>query len=176
MDRLTNLSHVAFNSLNSFSRHSPLFQPTIELSPCQYHTSHLRKSTTHKKSKPSQDSCFTSEKSTMSSQLQMVPLSKLRYQRLRHEKGWDDERERRSRSWFRFRRVPIRRRFRLKIPSLRRLWRKRARLVSSMRISYAKVMKRFKEGQVHFGDLFAGNYLFMHVNPTSLKCLERDLY
>ncbi|KAG4938445.1 hypothetical protein AAZX31_16G063700 [Glycine max] len=120
-------------------------------------------------------SCFTSEKSTMSSQLQMVPLSKLRYQRLRHEKGWDDERERRSRSWFRFRRVPIRRRFRLKIPSLRRLWRKRARLVSSMRISYAKVMKRFKEGQVHFGDLFAGNYLFMHVNPTSLKCLERDL-
>ncbi|RDX90784.1 hypothetical protein CR513_27317, partial [Mucuna pruriens] len=106
------------------------------------------------------------------SSLQMVSLSKPRYQRLRHENGSDDERGRvsqRPRSWFRFRRVPIRRRFRLKIPSLRRLWRKRARVVSAMRISYAKVMKRFKDGQVHFGDLFAGNYLFMHVNPTSLN-------
>ncbi|TKY63175.1 hypothetical protein E2542_SST13043 [Spatholobus suberectus] len=117
------------------------------------------------------------------SALQMVPLSKLRYQKLRHENGSDDERDRvsqRPRSWFRFRfrfrfrRVPIRRRFRLKIPSLRRLWRKRARLVSAMRIPYAKVLKRFKEGQVHFGDLFAGNYLFMQVNPSSLKCLEKD--
>ncbi|ESW12907.1 hypothetical protein PHAVU_008G151600 [Phaseolus vulgaris] len=93
------------------------------------------------------------------------------------KKGWDDERDRVSekrRSRFRFKRVPIRRRFRLKISSLRKLWRKRARLVSSVRISYAKVMKRFKDGQVHFGELFAGNYLFMHVNPTSLKCLQRD--
>nr|KYP71583.1 hypothetical protein KK1_010848 [Cajanus cajan] len=108
----------------------------------------------------------------------MVPLGKLRYQKLRHENVSVEERDKvsqiRPKSWFRFRRVPIRRRFRLKIPSLRRLWRKRARLVSSMRISYAKVVKRFKEGQVHFGDLFAGNYLFMHVNPTSLKCIQRD--
>ncbi|KAL2320189.1 hypothetical protein Fmac_029158 [Flemingia macrophylla] len=112
--------------------------------------------------------CFNSEKAT----LQMVPLRKLRYQKLRHENGSDEER--RPKSWFRFRRVPIRRRFRLKIPNLRRLWSKRARLVSSMRISYAKVVKRFKEDHVHFGDLFAGNYLFMHVNPTSLKCLQKD--
>ncbi|KAK7395824.1 hypothetical protein VNO78_16395 [Psophocarpus tetragonolobus] len=120
-------------------------------------------------------SCFNLEKSTIS----MVPLGKGRYQKLRHEKGCDYERERervsqRGRSWFRFKRVPIRRKFRLKISSLRRLWRKRARVVSSMRVSYAKVVKRFKDGQVHFGDLFAGNYLFMHVNPTSLKCLQRD--
>ncbi|KAK7338629.1 hypothetical protein VNO77_19250 [Canavalia gladiata] len=121
--------------------------------------------------------CLNSEKSTMST-LQMVSLSKLRYQRLKHENGSDEERDRvstqRPRSWFRFRKVPIRRRFRLKIPSLRRLWRKKARLVSTMRVSYAKVMKRFKDGQVHFGDLFAGNYLFLQVNPSSLKCLEKD--
>ncbi|XP_027347806.1 uncharacterized protein LOC113859190 [Abrus precatorius] len=119
--------------------------------------------------------CFNSEKPTMST-LQMVPLSKLRYQKLRHEFGSDEERDRVSkpRSWLRFRRFHIRRRFKLKIPSLRRLWRKRARLVSSMRISCAKVMKRFKDGQVHFGDLFAGNYLFLQVNPASLKSLQKD--
>ncbi|KAK7293507.1 hypothetical protein RJT34_16374 [Clitoria ternatea] len=121
---------------------------------------------------------FDCEKSTMPT-LQMASHNKLRYQRLRHGNGSGDERDRvnqRPKSWFRFRfrRVPIRRRFRLKIPSLRRLWRKRARLVSYMRNSCGKVMKRFKDGQVHFGDLFAGNYLFMQVNPASLKCLERD--
>ncbi|BAT85057.1 hypothetical protein VIGAN_04255000 [Vigna angularis var. angularis] len=120
--------------------------------------------------------CFSPKKPTMSS-LQMVPLSKLRYQKLRHEKGSDDERDRVSeKPRFRFKRVPIRRRFRLKISSFRKLWRKRGRLVSSVRVSYAKVLKRFKDGQVHFGDLFAGNYLFMHVNPTSLKSLQRDLH
>jgi hypothetical protein len=33
-----------------------------------------------------------------------------------------------------------------------------------------------KEGQAHFGDLFAGNYLFMQVNPTPLKYFERSYY
>ncbi|KAJ1422391.1 hypothetical protein SESBI_13015 [Sesbania bispinosa] len=110
------------------------------------------------------------------SAIQLASVCKFRYQRLRHEGVSDEERDRviqRPRYWFRFRRIPIRRRFRLKIPSLRRLWRKKARLVSSMRISYAKVMKRFKDGKVHFGDLFAGNYLFMQVNPASLKHLEK---
>ncbi|KAK7373281.1 hypothetical protein VNO80_06681 [Phaseolus coccineus] len=120
--------------------------------------------------------CFSPKKSTMSF-LQMISLTKLGYEKLRHEKEWDDERDRVSekrRSRFRFKRVPIRRRFRLKISSLRKLWRKSGRLVSSVRVSYAKVMKRFKDGEVHFGELFAGNYLFMHVNPTSLKSLQRD--
>lgn len=114
----------------------------------------------------------------------MASLSKFRYQRLRNEVGFDDERyrviQRPTRRWFRFRfrfrRIPIRKKLRLKIPILRRLWRKKARLVSSMRITCAKVMKRFKDGQVHFGDLFAGNYMFMQVNPTSLKYLvEKEI-
>jgi hypothetical protein len=44
-----------------------------------------------------------------------------------------------------------------------------------MRISCAKVVKRFKDGQVHFGDLFAGNYLFMQVNPSSLNYLGKEI-
>ncbi|KAI9177230.1 hypothetical protein LWI28_012635 [Acer negundo] len=102
--------------------------------------------------------------------------SKFGYQRLRHEGGGcgsdDDGGDQRvvmkSRNWFRFRRVHIRRRFRLKLPNLR----KKVRLVSAVRLSCAKVMKRLKESQVHFGDLFAGNYLFLQVNPTSFKCIE----
>lgn len=93
---------------------------------------------------------------------------------------YDEERERvilqrSSKNWFRLRRIPMRRRFRLKISSLRRLWRKKARLVSSMKISCAKVMKRFKDGHVHFGDLFAGNYLFMQVSPASLNSIAKDI-
>ncbi|CAJ1786650.1 unnamed protein product [Sphenostylis stenocarpa] len=107
-------------------------------------------------------SCFNPEKPTIS----MLPPTTLGYQKLRHDE---------ARSRFRFKRVPLRRRLRLKVPSLRKLWRKRRRLVSSMRVSYAKVLKRFRDGQVHFGELFAGNYLFMHVNPTSLNSLQRDL-
>ncbi|KHN00033.1 hypothetical protein glysoja_039263 [Glycine soja] len=34
------------------------------------------------------------------SALRMVPLSKLLFQRLRHEERWDDERKRMQRNWF----------------------------------------------------------------------------
>lgn len=110
----------------------------------------------------------------------MMSVNKLGYQKLRHEVGSDDERERsttiqRPRNFIRFRKIPMRKRFKVKIPSLRRLWRKKAKVVSSMRISCAKVMKRFKDGHVHFGDLFAGNYLFMQVNPSSLNYLGKEL-
>ncbi|CAK8541233.1 unnamed protein product [Lathyrus sativus] len=113
------------------------------------------------------------------SSIQMMSVNKLGYQKLRHEVESDDERERttiqRPRNFIRFRKVPMRRRFKLKIPSLRRLWRKKVKVVSSMRISCAKVMKRFKDGHVHFGDLFAGNYLFMQVNPSSLNYLGKEV-
>ncbi|XP_008230494.1 PREDICTED: uncharacterized protein LOC103329767 [Prunus mume] len=85
----------------------------------------------------------------------------------------------RSTSWckFRFRKVHIRRRrsFKLKVPSLKRLLflRRKIRLISALRASCAKVLQRFKEGQGHFGDLFAGNYLFLQVNPSSLKSLHK---
>nr|AFK38106.1 unknown [Medicago truncatula] len=110
------------------------------------------------------------------SSIQMVSSNKFGYQKLSHEVVLDDERViQRPKNFFRFRRIPMRRRFRLKIPSLRRLWRKKTKVVSSMRVSCAKVVKRFKDGQVHFGDLFAGNYLFMQVNPSSLNYLGKDI-
>ncbi|KAL4653285.1 hypothetical protein ACB092_01G292000 [Castanea dentata] len=110
---------------------------------------------------------------------EMTSLTKfLPYQRLGHDDGFDDEEigERyvgKSRSWFRSKRVPIRRRFKLKVPSLRRFLRRKVRVLSSVRLSFAKVLKRFKESQAHFGDIFAGNYLFVQINPTSLKCRKK---
>lgn len=109
---------------------------------------------------------------------------KVPYQRLRQESGYnlDDIDEcqlreyyektlARSRTWYRFRKVPIRRRFKLKIPSIRRLLRRKTKLVSSIRVSFASVVKRLKESQSHLGELFAGNYLFLQVNPsTPFKC------
>ena len=112
------------------------------------------------------------------------------YQRLRNEGGdhnlddYDNFYERdnniyqikalgRPKSWYRFRRVPIKRRFKLKIPGLRRLLRRKAKLVSSVRVSLSSIVKRLKESQSHLGDLFAGNYLFLQISPTSLKCLNK---
>ncbi|KAF5457308.1 hypothetical protein F2P56_021420 [Juglans regia] len=112
---------------------------------------------------------------------EMASVFKFPYQRLGNEGGFEDyeERERvvlRSRAWCRFKRVSIRRRFKLKVPNLRKFLRRKARLLSAFRVScsWAKVLKRLKESQAHFGDIFAGNYLFIQVNPTSLTCLKRD--
>ncbi|TKY46486.1 hypothetical protein E2542_SST28527 [Spatholobus suberectus] len=109
------------------------------------------------------------------SSIEMVSASaiKLPYQILRHEAVSDDERERvilRPKKWCRLRGVPLRRRFRLKVPSWRRVW-----MVKKVMLICAKVKRRFKEGQGHFGDLFAGNYVFTQINPTSLKYLEKKL-
>ncbi|KAL2528953.1 uncharacterized protein Fot_21619 [Forsythia ovata] len=98
------------------------------------------------------------------------------YQRLRSELWFDEDGDyhdiafrekviRRLRS-SRFRKVHIRRKLRIKIPSLKRFLRSKARLV---RIAWAKVSNRLRESQSHFGDLFAGNYLFVQVTPTPLK-------
>lgn len=112
----------------------------------------------------------------------MAKCPKFPYQKLKHE-GFCDEYEERqrfnivkSRRWYGFGRVHIRKRFRLKVPSLRRFLRRRVKLVSAVRLSCAKVLKRLKEGQAHFGDFFAGNYLIMQVNPTPLKYFERSYY
>lgn len=117
--------------------------------------------------------------------MEMVSAGKFRYQKLGAETGFDDGdirrerpvimRQRNSNKWYRFRRIHIRRRFKVKVPGLRKLWRKKAKMVSAMKRSCAKVMKRLKEGQDHFGDLFAGNYLFMQINPTSFAYIEREL-
>lgn len=59
----------------------------------------------------------------------------------------------------------------MKIPGLRRFMKRKARVVVT---SWSKIVKRLKESQSHFGDLFAGNYLFMQVTPASLKCFEKS--
>ncbi|KAK9716189.1 hypothetical protein RND81_06G216900 [Saponaria officinalis] len=55
-------------------------------------------------------------------------------------------------------------RLRKNIRGFRKLF--KIRRVKVVRVSWAKIMKRLKESRSHFGDLFAGNYLFMQVNPA----------
>ncbi|KAI6700768.1 hypothetical protein NL676_015092 [Syzygium grande] len=114
----------------------------------------------------------------------MASAATFRYQRLKTEGPGDDgdvalERHRaiaRSKPWYaRLKRVAVKKRFGLRVPGLRRLLRRRARLVRAVRVSCAKVVRRLRESQSHFGDLFAGNYLFLQVNPTPVKKhLERS--
>ncbi|KAE8717125.1 Pentatricopeptide repeat superfamily protein [Hibiscus syriacus] len=99
------------------------------------------------------------------------------YQRLKHEEGAHDEHEAdwfpgRSRPWPRLRSVSVKiKRFRVKVPSLRRYLRRKLRVA---RVSFGKLVKRLKESQAHFGDLFAGNYMFIQVNPSTMKgCLGK---
>lgn len=101
----------------------------------------------------------------------MGSISRFSYQRLKEEGCFDDDFDDqigrlRLSSTFRLRRVHVRRRLKVKIPSLRRFLRRKARLVKR---AWTKVVKRLKESQSHFGDLFAGNYLFLQVTPTPLK-------
>ncbi|CAA7404844.1 unnamed protein product [Spirodela intermedia] len=74
---------------------------------------------------------------------------------------------RRSGGWLRLgwrrRRKGSRRWRRLRIL---RLLRRKAGLV---RASLRRVVRRFKEGSSQFGDLFAGNYLFVQVTPAPLR-------
>lgn len=122
--------------------------------------------------------------------LETAPGGKFRYRRLRYSEefeeafgksrsGGDDQQRKirrlggRSRRWFRIRRASIGRKLKkLKIPNLRKLLRRKSKLVTAMRGSISKVLKRFKDGEAYLGDLFAGNYLFIQVNPTSMKCLK----
>ncbi|KAL8193543.1 hypothetical protein R6Q57_026678 [Mikania cordata] len=93
----------------------------------------------------------------------------LSYQRLRNEVDDEIERQLKARisRWpSRLKKFHIKKRLKMKIPSLRKFMRRKARVVMA---SMAKVFKRLKESQSHFGDLFAGNYLFLQVTPTPLK-------
>ncbi|KAA8548165.1 hypothetical protein F0562_004574 [Nyssa sinensis] len=108
----------------------------------------------------------------------MASTARFSYQRLIHEGGFDDDddiRERiigSARNWSRVRKVHIRKRLKVRIPSFRKFLRRKARQLMA---SWAKVLKRLKDSQCHFGDLFAGNYLFMQVTPTPLKCVAKGL-
>ncbi|XP_050221408.1 uncharacterized protein LOC126671666 [Mercurialis annua] len=95
--------------------------------------------------------------------------AKFSYQRLNNEEFYEAQAVRTSRK--KCRKVHSRKRFRLKVPSLmRRFLRKKINIFYGF---YAKVLRRLKESEAHFGDLFAGNYLFLQVNPTSFKSLEK---
>ncbi|KAL3516193.1 hypothetical protein ACH5RR_023095 [Cinchona calisaya] len=101
----------------------------------------------------------------------MGSTSRYSYQKLKEERWFDEDLDDqigklRLSSTFRLRRVHIKRRLKVKIPSLRKFLRRKARLV---KVAWTKVVKRLKESQSHFGDLFAGNYLFLQVTPTPLK-------
>ncbi|XAR58235.1 hypothetical protein NMG60_11026650 [Bertholletia excelsa] len=102
--------------------------------------------------------------------------AKFAYRRLSHDGDSDDgdggaRLFRRARTWSRLRRARLGRRPKIRIPSLRRFLRRKARVVWA---SWARVAKRLKESQAHFGDLFAGNYLFVQVAPTPLKCPNKN--
>lgn len=107
----------------------------------------------------------------------MAYLMKLPYQRLSRESSLDFENEKDQKIWLksrscwygRFRKVPIRRRLKLKIPRLRR----KIKWVSTVRYSVGNIVNRLRESQSHLGDLFAGNYLFLQVNPSSVKGLKK---
>lgn len=108
----------------------------------------------------------------------MASINKLSYQRLIRNEGYEyddyeeEEFERQTekkRSWFKFKRLGSKKITKLKIPGLRRFLRRKSRFFSSVRVSWCKVMRRLKESKSHMGDLFAGNYLLMQVNPTSFK-------
>ncbi|KAK8928774.1 hypothetical protein KSP39_PZI017303 [Platanthera zijinensis] len=83
------------------------------------------------------------------------------------------------RLWWRRRRYWNWRRPKLRVAGLlrRALRGKVAGIRSAVRASAGKVMKRLKEGRPYVGDLFAGNYLFMQVNPSvGAAYLDRSLF
>ncbi|KAK2663609.1 hypothetical protein Ddye_002183 [Dipteronia dyeriana] len=106
----------------------------------------------------------------------MVSLSKFSYHRLKYEGGFDEEVEERAfrniMKWSSLRNFTFRKRAKLRIPVLRRFWKKRSRFFSRVKVSWRKALKRLKNGQAHMNDLFGGNYLFMQANPT-LRCGQR---
>ncbi|XP_021765495.1 uncharacterized protein LOC110730023 [Chenopodium quinoa] len=63
------------------------------------------------------------------------------------------------------------RKLKFKFSGFRRFFKVKSRIkVARFRLSWVnKVLKRLKESQSHFGDLFAGNYLVMQVTPTDFN-------
>lgn len=105
--------------------------------------------------------------------------SKNSYQRLHNEEWYEDlddtgiePKKLQKSTWSKnYRKIHIRRKLKIKIPSLKKmLKRKKDELVA---VSWSKFIKRLKDVQSNFGDIFGGNYLFMQVPPPSLKYLDK---
>lgn len=106
----------------------------------------------------------------------MGPVTKFPYQRLKHERGFDEDPEeekafKRMRNWSKIRNLTAKKkRPKIKIAGLNRFFRRRKdKLFSAIRITWNRALKRFRESQVHMNGLFAGNYLFKQVSPSSIK-------
>ncbi|CAK7336573.1 unnamed protein product [Dovyalis caffra] len=102
----------------------------------------------------------------------MSPVRKHSYCRLRNEGWFDEDAEeeralRRIRNFSRLKKFTIRKRSKIRIPGLRRFLRKKARLLSRVKVSWLKAWNRLKNGQAHMNDLFGGNFLVMQVRGTS---------
>ncbi|KAK1270306.1 hypothetical protein QJS04_geneDACA004257 [Acorus gramineus] len=106
---------------------------------------------------------------------------KLSYQRLKKQPSYIEEDKvlqgegeldalvRRYKRWLRLRWAAPRRP-RVRVPSLAKALRRKARAACSrLRLSFGRVVKRLRESRSHMGELFAGNYLFMQVNPSSFN-------
>ncbi|GAA0153906.1 hypothetical protein Leryth_013316 [Lithospermum erythrorhizon] len=109
------------------------------------------------------------------------PNRKLSYQKLKSEASFDESDDelynlrekvigKVGRGSSRFRRFHIRKKLKIKIPCFKRLFSRKVKMVT---FAWRKVLKRLKESQSHFGDLFAGNYLFTQVIPTPLKAFSQ---
>lgn len=111
---------------------------------------------------------------------ELVSLWKFHYQRLKNEEGNNDDHEEchlikptpRRRRWRPWRKLMGRKRLRVRVFGLKKLLRRRkmrrkSRVLSAMKVSWKKALKKLKNNhQVYLNDLFGGNYLFMHViNP-----------
>ncbi|XP_060191261.1 uncharacterized protein LOC132621136 [Lycium barbarum] len=111
-------------------------------------------------------------------------VKQIPYKKLKQESNYFDEeedidlihlrekvigniRKKHSAFWnIRFRKVHLRKRLKIRVPSLKKFLRRKARFIVA---TLAKTLKRLKESRSHFGDLFTGNYMFMQVAPTPLK-------
>ncbi|XP_047336959.1 uncharacterized protein LOC124940479 [Impatiens glandulifera] len=105
-------------------------------------------------------------------------IPRFSYQRLRYEEeddgdelgakkreiGVEKKEKKKNRRKMRLRRWKRKIIVRIRIGRLKR-WLMRRKASKVVAASLAKVATRLKESQSHFGDLFAGNYLFLQINP-----------
>ncbi|KAI9087652.1 hypothetical protein K1719_030522 [Acacia pycnantha] len=101
----------------------------------------------------------------------MTSGAKFSYQRLQNEAELDEEttletRVKKAKAWLKLKALAGRRRPKVRVPRLRRFLRKRSKFLRSFKVSWRKALLRLKNGQSHLNDLFGGNFLFMHSNPT----------
>ncbi|KAK4257007.1 hypothetical protein QN277_006655 [Acacia crassicarpa] len=110
----------------------------------------------------------------------MTSGAKFSYQRLQNESELDEEttletRLKKAKAWLKFKSLAGRRRPKVRVPRLKRFLRKRSKFLRSFKVSWRKALLRLKNGQSHLNDLFGGNFLFMHCNPTPFS-MSHGLY